>query len=120
MKEKTADFNNKRVTASWSGSYPCFCSGCWTLTVDGRDVSDLIPDELRNSPMDTFGTYKGWRFVNWLEEFFDYEDGLKLDDWIAENLYWLSNITTDPELHKDIFYAINECDFRRGCCGGCI
>ena len=29
-----------KVKAKWNGRYPNFCSGQWTLIVNGTDVSD--------------------------------------------------------------------------------
>lgn len=108
------------VEAKWSGSYPCLCHGEWTLIVNGKNVSDLIPNELRHNEMNTFGTYQSWHFENWLEVFEDYKDGLKCDEWIVENKYWLDTITNDINVQTEIFYAISEEDFRHGSCGGCI
>lgn len=50
------------VEAKWSGKWPCLCHGKWTLIVDGIDVSDKIPEELRDSPMGTYGFYDTWYF----------------------------------------------------------
>lgn len=108
------------VEAKWSGSYPCLCHGEWTLIVNGKNVSGLIPKELRKSEMNTYGIYEEWHFENWKEVFEDYVDGLKCDEWIAENKYWLDSITDDLEIQKEIFHAINEKDWRSGSCGGCI
>lgn len=108
------------VNAFWSGSYPCLCSGTWTLEVNGVDVSSLIPEELRHNEMNTFGTYEEWHFEDWIEVFEDYEDGLMCDEWIAENKYWLDDITDDYNIQTEIFYAISEEDFRHNSCGGCI
>lgn len=108
------------VKAQWSGSYPCLCSGEWTLEVNGVDVSNYIPDELRHNEMNTYGTYEEWHFEDWLEVFEDYEDGLMCDEWIAENKNWLDVITDDINVQMEIFYAISEEDFRHGSCGGCI
>lgn len=109
------------VQAKWSGSYPCLCFGKWTLKVNGKDVSKKIPKDLRESPMNTYGTYQSWHFNDdWLEEFEDYEDGLECDEWIEDNKEWLDSISTDISIQKEIFYAINENNFRSGSCGGCI
>lgn len=108
------------VEAKWSGSYPCLCSGQWTLIVDGEDVSSKIPEELRDSEMNTAGTYQSWHFENWLEVFEDYEDGLECEEWIKENKYWLDTISADRNTQSDIFYAISASDWRHGSCGGCI
>lgn len=108
------------VKAKWSGSFPSLCHGEWTLIVDGRNVSDYIPDELRNSSMNTFGVYSSWHFEGWMEVFDDYTDGLMCDEWIEANKYWLDNITRDYVAQVEIFNAINKEDFRSGSCGGCI
>jgi hypothetical protein len=109
------------VVAKWSGSYPCLCYGKWKLVVNGVDVSNKIPKELREDSMNTYGTYQSWHFnEDYGEEFEDYDDGLDCEDWIKENKEWLNEITTDESLQKEIFYAIQSQDFRSGSCGGCI
>ena len=108
------------VEARWSGSYPNLCHGEWTLKVNGNNVSDLIPKELRDGEMNTYGTYQSWHFENWSEVFEDYEDGLACDEWIAENKYWLDTIANDLGIQEEIFHAINSQDWRSGSCGGCI
>ena len=110
-----------QVSAHWSGGYPTLCFGEWTLEIDGKNVSDKIPIDLINSPMNTAGTYSRWHFnKNWMEETDYYDDGLEVDDWIDANNDWLNNITKDYALKERIFYAIQEQDFRPGSCGGCI
>ena len=112
---------NNNIEANWSGSYPCLCYGDWTLKVDDVDVSDKIPEDLKSSSMHTYGTYQSWHFNDdCMEEFEDYEDGLDCENWIEENNYWLSNITQDEKVKQQIFYAIQDHDFRTGSCGGCI
>lgn len=108
------------VEANWSGSYPCLCFGEWTLKVNGKDVSKKIPDNLRKSSMNTFGTYQSWHFEDWMEVFEDYEDGLDCEAWIEKNDEWLSEITKDYSIKEQIFAAIQSKDFRSGSCGGCI
>jgi len=108
------------VKAEWSGQWPSLCIGEWKLIVDGKDVSEKIPEDLRDRSMDTFGTYQSWHFENWMEVFESYEDGLLRDDWIDENDYWLSNITDDQHIKEQIYDAINAEDFRSNSCGGCI
>lgn len=109
------------VEAKWSGAYPCLCFGEWTLIVNGENVSDKIPSDLRKSPMDTYGIYSSWHFNDdYLEEFDDYDDGLDCEEWIERNDNWLKDITTDYSVKEQIFTAIQEEDFRTGSCGGCI
>ena len=52
----------KKFKTEWTGSYPSLCSGVWKLYVDGKDKSDLIPEDLRNYPMETAGMYQTWHF----------------------------------------------------------
>lgn len=108
------------IEANWSGSYPCLCFGEWTLKVDGKDVSKKIPEDLRKSSMNTYGTYRSWHFEDWMEIFEYYVDGLDCGEWIEENDKWLSEITTDYSIKEQIFIAIQSKDFRHGSCGGCI
>lgn len=109
------------VKANWSGSWPCLCHGLWTLEVDGVDVSDKIPEDIRGVHMGTYGTYEEWHFdEHYSEVFEDYDDGLEEGEWIAENDYWLDTITHDYNVKSQIFKAIQEQDFRAGSCGGCI
>lgn len=109
------------VKATWTGSYPCLCSGNWELVVDNVDVSNLIPKELRYSPMDTYGEYAMLYFEeNWEEVWEYYEDGKGKEDWIEANKYWLDTINTDKDVQSAIFEAIQDEDWRHGSCGGCI
>lgn len=109
-----------KVEAKWTGNYPNLCSGRWILKVNNKDVSHLIPNELRNEPMNTYNTYRSWHFVNWEETWNSYEEGLFCDEWIKENKEWLNKISTDLIIQKEIYEAINSQDWRYGECGGCI
>lgn len=110
-----------KVEAKWTGEYPNYCSGEWILKVNNKNVSHLIPEELRNEPMNTYGLYKCWYFNNNWEEVCDlYEDGLSCNNWIKENEEWLDKISTDPFVQVEIYEAIYSQDWRYGECGGCI
>ena len=109
-----------KVEAKWTGKYPNLCSGWWILKVNNKDVSYLIPKDLRTSPMNTYGEHKSFHFNKWEEIWNSYEDGLDCEDWIEENQNWLNKITTDHSVQVDIYYAINSQDWRYGECGGCI
>ena len=104
------------VEAIWTGEYPSFCHGEWKLMIDGVDLSHLIPKELRNSPMGTFGTYQSWHFEDWMEVFEDYEDGLYFEAWYERNP-WVDAVPAPP---IEIYSAFSEQDWRHGQCGGCI
>jgi hypothetical protein len=110
-----------KVEAKWSGRYPNLCRGEWTLLIDGKNVSDKIPKDLRNEPMNTKDIYSSWRFgIDWEVKCDNYQDGLKCEDWIKENKEWLDRITTDKCEQEDIYYAFQLNDWRYGSCGGCI
>lgn len=120
--EPVFEMNAKhKITASWSGSYPCLCHGRWTLTIDGKDCIEKIPEKMRDEPMNTFGTYSRWGFSpSWSEEWEEYEDGLREDEWIRENIDWLMDLPIPAEYYKHVFIAFQKEDFRTGQCGGCI
>lgn len=104
------------VIAKWSGEYPCLCSGEWSLFIHGEDYSHMIPKDLRTSHMNIAGTYQEWYFVDWIEQFEDYEDGLEFEEWIAANP-WVYDL---PAPLFDIYLAFQAEDWRPGSCGGCI
>lgn len=111
----------KVVVAEWSGSWPCLCSGWWRLTVNGIDCTHKIPYQKRNKPMDTYGTYSRWFFGDhWDEQWEEYKDGLKADEWIEENKAWLKKLPLQEDQYKEVYDAFREHDFRLGSCGGCI
>lgn len=107
--------------AKWSGKWPNLCRGCWTLHRDGKDISEKIPEYLKQQPMQTFGTYNSWHFrKNWEVVWKSYESGLSSAEWREENQEWLKEITTDTEEQKAIFEAFQKEDRRHESCGGCI
>ena len=108
------------VKAKWTGRGFVLCVGEWKLYVDGKDVTDKIPEDLRTEPMNTYKRYWRWYFKDGVEELESYYDGLKRDEWIESNKYWLNKITKDIDVQRQIFKAINEQDFRPNSCGGCI
>ena len=109
------------VEAHWNGEWPCLCYGKWTLKVNGDDVPDKIPKNLRKSEMNTYGVYQSWHFdENYMEEFEDYEDGLDCEEWIEPNKEWLDTISTDYRIQQAIYCAIGPEDFRKRSCNGCI
>lgn len=109
------------IRTKWSGSYPCLCSGEWSLYIDGKNYSSVIPENLRSSEMDTFGAYEKWYFnKDWSEEWESYEDGLTVDQWIKKNIAWLRKLPLNSEQYHDVYTAFQANDFRMGSCGGCI
>lgn len=107
-----------KVEAVWTGKWPCLCYGEWILTIDGREIN--LPESVKDSPMNTEGKYRRWHFENWIEVWETYTSGLPFDEWATENQPWLSEITTDRELQREIYLAFQAHDWRHGSCGGCI
>jgi len=107
--------------AAWSGKFPNHCSGRWTLTMNGQNITCFVPKEMRTEPMGTFGSYLRCGLdENWEEYAVEYEDGMRKEDWIKKNHEWMSHISPRPEDWDSIYEAFNKEDWRYGCCGGCI
>ncbi len=107
--------------ATWSGKYPCLCVGEWTLYLDGVDVSDVIPQILRISPMGTRKEYAAVRFDENCNETYEYYwDGLSAKKWIRKNLYWVTKICKTWGEAFELYHAINDADWRHSSCGGCL
>ena len=110
---------NRAITAEWTGRWPNLCSGEWIITIDGEKVD--LPDEVRTSPMGTYGTYNTWTFgENWSVEWSTYEDGLDFEPWLQENRSWVSKLNLSDTEERDLYDAISEEDWRHNSCGGCI
>ena len=109
-------YTKPNFTVEWTGKWPCLCHGEWRIKVDGVDYSWVIPEDLRDRPMNTCGTYQAWHFENWNDVWESYESGLECEDWIAKNS-WVNVLPIEPE---EAFLAFQACDWRHGSCGGCI
>ena len=109
-----------KFRAEWSGSYPTLCFGEWRLYKNGEDISEYIPEELRDSHMNTKGVYSEWYFDGGIEDFFNYGDGLSCGIWIEKNMDWLKRFCDTEEDFESVFMQFNKSDFRPNSCGGCI
>ncbi|MCM1217360.1 MAG: hypothetical protein NC548_22930 [Lachnospiraceae bacterium] len=104
----------------WTGSYPAMCHGEWKIFKNGVDVSDVIPEELRDDHMNTAGEYQRWYFgKDYQEEWDTYESGLEEEEWIEKNP-WTLKICDNYIEASELFHKIQKQDWRKGCCGGCI
>ena len=110
---------DREITAKWTGCYPCLCNGEWIITVGGEKVD--LPDDVRTSPMGTYGTYNTWTFnEDWSVVWSQYEDGLDFESWIQENRSWVSRLNLSSEEERALYDAISAEDWRHNSCGGCI
>lgn len=112
------------VNVMWTGEWPRRCKGRWIFEVDGKDYRYLLPfanDDGVDLPADTFGTYECWDMDSEGErEWYHFENGLDIEDWIDQNREWLEVITPHENEWDDIFYAFQEHDWRFKECGGCV
>ena len=105
--------------AKWSGKYPNFCHGEWTLYRDGEIVNIEIP--FQGCCASTYKTYFKWRFdENWNEHWKKYEDGLDFKAWREAYQDFLEELTQDPQEWEKIYLAFQANDWRYCSCGGCI
>lgn len=111
--------SRRKITAEWTGRYPCLCSGEWIISIDGEKVD--LPEDIKSSEMGTYGVYSRWHFASYWEEVWeDYEDGLFCDEWIKANSWWISDLHLSNTETVDLYNAVAACDWRHGSCGGCI
>lgn len=110
------------IEVAWTGSYPCLCSGEWKIRINGQDMSNLIPEEMRDRPMNTRGTYFRWYFdESYCEHSESYEDGLTFAEWRKQYSDLLFKLGIADDFEALILYTeIQKEDWRHGSCGGCI
>lgn len=107
--------------ASWSGNYPCLCSGEWTLYHNGEKIDVEIP--FQKNPANTYNEYAQWHFggeSGWEVIWSFYEHGNDKNEWIEDNIEYLKQVTDDKEQYSYIYKAFQENDWRSGSCGGCV
>lgn len=105
------------VVAEWSGKWPNLCCGSWSLSIDGMDYTYRIPEEKRNSPMNTRKQYSYWHFAPDYDEVWEeFLEGLTLSEWVEENP-WVKELPAPP---AKVYNAFLIQDWQYGTCGGCI
>lgn len=108
------------VEATYTGE-PCnMCDGEWCIKINGINVSDKIPDEVRKGSMDTLNIYSYFNGSD-EEDLEEHEGGHCEEEWIKINKYWLDTICTDKNVQQEIFREIQKNEFTGcGTCGGCV
>lgn len=116
---ETAILGDRKITAEWTGKYPCLCHGEWIITLDGEIIE--LPEEVATDSMNTLIGYETWHFgQDWEEIWEHHEDGLLFEPWLKQNSDWIDPLgLTLPEKRK-LYDAISKQDWRHGTCGGCI
>lgn len=110
---------NNPFTVRWGRSGNLLCHGEWTINFQGRRFT--LPESRRDNDMNTYGIYYVIDPENDL-----FAEGLTEDDWILENVDWLSECFIDNDVEIDeqnmrfFFQAVNPEDWRCGSCAGCM
>ncbi|TVO76624.1 hypothetical protein [Sedimenticola selenatireducens] len=105
-------------TAAWSEQGHLICLGRWEISYQGRPLE--IPQPKAEEDMGTYGIYS---FL--YPDDPEFAEGLNEDDWVLENIDWLSDLFIENDIpideqHARWFYqAVNGSDWRCGSCGGC-
>lgn len=105
--------------AEWTRKQQVMCLGHWIISYEGKALT--LPKDRADKDMGTKGIYN---YIDSEDEL--YLEGLDEDDWIVENIDWLSdvfiaeNIPLEEEMFRYFYQAVNKEDWRCGSCGGCI
>ena len=105
--------------AEWSAKGHTMCLGFWQISFNDQELA--LPESVKVKDMGTFGN-----FSYLFEDDPEWEEGLKEDEWIVDNIDWLSQCFIDNDIPlEEIFFrwfyqAVNCSDWRCSACGGCI
>jgi hypothetical protein len=106
-------------TARWSRGGNLLCHGHWILEWQGKPIE--LPEPRREKDMGTWGIYS---IIDPEDETF--AQGLHEDDWIIENVEWLTDlffdhgIALEAENYRAFYRAVNRDDWRCTSCAGCM
>ena len=88
----------------------------WFLTVDGKDYSELIPDRDYRHGIDTKGFVEDWVYDGDDENYTELDEGLGEDEWIEDNLEWLSKISSNLRVLRKICEAFQKAEWGESAC----
>lgn len=110
---------NNPFTARWTASGNNLCLGLWEIRYGG--VLLALESGRAESDMGTFGNFS---YIYPDDD--EFIEGLAEDDWILENIAWISDMFAAHDIPIDethlrwLYQAINPQDWRCGSCGGCL
>ena len=113
------DTDKNPFQAEWTAKGHTLCLGHWEISFNQKAL--IIPEKNAVNDMGTFGN-----FSYLFQDDSDWEEGLKEDEWIVDNIDWLSQCFIDNDIPlEEIFFrwfyqAVNCSDWRCSACGGCI
>ncbi|KMV33737.1 hypothetical protein [Franconibacter pulveris] len=105
--------------AAWSRNGNLLCHGHWIITFAGKPVT--LPQRWQDKAMGTWGIYS---IIDPEDETF--ADGLEEDEWIVENVEWLTDcffenhIPPEEDNYRFFWRAVNRADWRCTSCAGCM
>ncbi len=105
--------------AEWSAKGHTLCLGHWNITCNEQEM--VLPKAVRTRDMGTFGN-----FSYLFDDDPDWEEGIKEDEWIVDNIDWLSQCFIDNDIPMEeaffrwFYQAVNASDWRCSSCGGCM
>ncbi|MEA9394247.1 hypothetical protein [Lelliottia amnigena] len=105
--------------AAWSRSGNLLCHGHWIIHYNGEALE--LPEPRREKDMGTWAIYN---IMDPDDEIF--AQGLKEDEWIIENVEWLTDLFFDNGIplesvnYRAFYQAINPHDWRCTSCAGCM
>jgi hypothetical protein len=104
----------ENIHVTYDYEYPALSQGTWNITIDDKKIS------IKEKPMDTHGVYEVWSFPE------EYEDGLKIDEWVKTPPKHLIDALKDAEIEatenllRRLYEKIQPLDWRHLSCGACI
>lgn len=110
---------NNPFTARWTASGNNLCLGQWEICYCGLPLA--LESAIAERDMGTFGNFS---YIYPDDD--EFIEGLPEDDWILENIGWISDLFAAQDIPIDeahmrwLYRAINPHDWRCGSCGGCL
>ncbi|WP_437891329.1 hypothetical protein [Phytobacter sp. V91] len=105
--------------AKWTRGGNLLCHGEWIISWQGHPL--VLPESRREKDMGTWAIYS---IIDPEDETF--AQGLEEDEWIIENVDWLTDLFFDHQIPMEsdnyrLFYqAVNRQDWRCTSCAGCM
>lgn len=106
-------------SAKWSRSGNLLCHGHWILHWQGQLLK--LPESRQEKDMGTWAIYS---IIDPEDETF--AQGLPEDEWIIENVEWLTDLFFDHGIpletgsYRQFYHAVNREDWRCTSCAGCM
>ncbi|ENL6905769.1 hypothetical protein AB5R89_003954 [Enterobacter ludwigii] len=110
---------NNPFIAAWSRGGNLLCHGHWIISWQNQALQ--LPESRREKDMGTWAIYS---IIDPEDDTF--AQGLKEDEWIIENVDWLTDVFFDAGIpletanYRYFYQAVNTQDWRCTSCAGCM